>query len=87
MNEQEKTPIERLADLLAEMTYRAMEAERQRDAARDDSDQWYRNYKNVEGKYYQAKDALSAKIEENKKLQKTIGDYIEKIENGEHVDE
>ena len=40
MNEErEKTPIELIADLLATVTARAVEAERQRDEARRSSDE------------------------------------------------
>ena len=43
MNEKTNSPISILADTLAEMTERAMEAERQRDAAKEDATNWYQN--------------------------------------------
>lgn len=80
MNEKTKTPIELMAALLAEMTERAMEAERQRDAAKEDASNWYQHYT-------EAKKALAAQIEENQELQNAIAKCIENIENGEQVNE
>ena len=54
MDEKTKTPIELMADLLATMTARAIEAERQRDEAEKSSDEWYQNW--------QAKDAALSEI-------------------------
>lgn len=45
MDNQEHTPIELMAQLLADMTERAMNAERERDAERENSNEWYRLYK------------------------------------------
>jgi inorganic pyrophosphatase len=80
MNEKAKTPIESLADLLAEMTERAMKAERRLAASQEDASNWYQHYT-------EAKKALAAQIEENEELHKAIANCIEKIENGEQVDE
>lgn len=80
MNENAKTPIERMAALLAEMTERAMEAERQLAASQEDASNWYQHYT-------EAKKALAAQIEENQELQNAIEKCIEKIENGEQVNE
>lgn len=43
MDEKIKSPIELMADLLATMTARAVEAERQRDEAQKSSDEWYQH--------------------------------------------
>lgn len=45
MDKQKNTPIELMAQLLAEMTERAMNAERERDAEREISNEWYCSYK------------------------------------------
>ena len=45
MDKQTHTPIELMAQLLANMTERAMNAERERDAERENSNEWYRLYK------------------------------------------
>lgn len=45
MDKQEHTPIELMAQLLANMTERAMNAERERDAERENSNEWYHLYK------------------------------------------
>lgn len=45
MDKQKNTPIELMAQLLADMTERAMNAERERDAECENSIEWYRSYK------------------------------------------
>ena len=50
MNEENRpSPIQSLTDLLAEMTTRAVEAERQRDEAQKRSDEWYAYYQRKDG--------------------------------------
>lgn len=68
MDNQKKTPIEVLTDTLGEMTERAMEAERQRDAAKEDAANWFQisQRKDVQIKELEAK--LKAETEE---LQRT----------------
>ena len=81
INEKTTTPIGCMAALLAEMTERAMEAERQRDAAKDESDQWYRHYQNLEAKLKDAEASLAAQIKENEVLREAIAEYIESMHN------
>lgn len=80
MNEKTKTPIGSLADLLAEMTERAMEAERQRDAAKEEAGNWYQYYHNQTEMLTETRAALHKKIEENEKLKNKIEEYIERME-------
>ena len=82
MNEKTRTPIESMAALLAEMTERAMEAERQRDAAKDDADQWYHGYLRKTAELEEAKNRLAAKTKENEELRGAVEAYIEKYEKG-----
>lgn len=82
MNEKTKTPIERMAALLAEMTERAIEAERQRDAAREDASNWYQLYHDKNEKLNRAETALAAQIKENEELQSSIKAYIENMQKG-----
>lgn len=82
MNEKTLTPIQRMAALLAEMTERAMEAERQRDAAREEAANWYQHYQNKDAKLNEVKAALTAQTKENEELRSTIAAYIENIQKG-----
>lgn len=82
MNEKTQTPIQRMAALLAEMTERAMEAERQRDAAREDASNWYQHYQNKVAKLNDTEVALAAQAKENEELRSTIAAYIENIQKG-----
>lgn len=81
------TPIERMAALLAEMTERAMEAERQRDAARDDADQWYINYRNKAAELSEAEAKLAAQVKENEELRGVITEYMQNTQKGETENE
>lgn len=82
MNESSITPTERIASLLAEMADRAMEAERQRDAAKEDATQWYQSYLRKSEQLEEAREELAAQREENEKLQSTIVTYIDELEKG-----
>ena len=87
MDEKTTTPIERMAALLAEMTERAMEAERQRDAARDNENNWYRLYCDRNTELDGVKAALADQIKENEKLRGTITEYIENMQKGAQENE
>ena len=82
MNEKTTTPIGRMAELLAEMTERATEAERQRDAAREEADDWYRNYLRTKTQLEGTEAELTTKTKENEVLMETLGEYIEKLQKG-----
>lgn len=76
MDEKMTTPIGCMAALLAEMTERAMEAERQRDAAKEDAGNWYQHYLSKVEQLKAAEAKQAALIEENKGLRDTIAEHI-----------
>lgn len=80
MYEKKMTPIGSMAALLAEMTERAMEAERQRDAAIKDSENWYQLYLTKNAKFNEVDDALAAQKKENEELRQKIAEYIENMQ-------
>ena len=82
MDNSTKTPISRMAELLAEMTERAVEAERQRDAAKQDAENWYQIYHAKAEKLEEAEAALAAQIKENEELRSAISEYIENMQKG-----
>lgn len=82
MKETSRTPIESMAALLAEMTERAMEAERRWDAAKEDAAQWYQHYKNVADKLEVANAEKAAQIKENEELRTVLAEYIDKLKGG-----
>lgn len=83
MNEKTRTPIESMAALLAEMTERAMEAERQRDAAKEDADEWYRNYLRKNTELSEMSALLAAQRKENAELRSSISEYIDTMQRGQ----
>ena len=70
MNENTKSPVQLMADLLGEMTQRALDAERERDEARKDA----------ELKEAQAK--LSAEIEEHQRTRDKLREALENKAKG-----
>lgn len=71
MDKQKNTPIELMAQLLAEMTERAMNAERERDAECENSYEWYRSYKTKSEELTKTKaelEATKAELEHTKLL-------------------
>ena len=87
MDEKTKAPIGRMADLLAEMAERAAEAERQRDEAKEDSNQWYQNYLTIKSQLIAAEEELAARIKENEELRGSFAEYIENMEKGAQENE
>ena len=62
------TPIELMAALLADMTARADKAERERDAAKKDSDKWYNAYMSMKERAEEAEEMRDAAIAGNETL-------------------
>ena len=83
MENKPKTPLQVMADTLAEMTERAMEAERQRDAAKEDANNWYNLYAQKDAKHKEAEAKLAAEIEAHKCTQRSVRALIEKYEKKE----
>jgi hypothetical protein len=71
-----------MAALLAEMTERATEAERQRDAAKEDAQNWYSLYHDKDVLLKRAEAALSEQIKENEELRSAVREYIGNMQNG-----
>ena len=72
-----RNPIGVLASALAVMTERAYDAERQRDAAREDASNWYDLYQRKDAQVKDLEAKLAAEIAEHKKtrnaLQRVMG--------------
>lgn len=83
MNEKTNSPISILADALAAMTERAMEAERQRDAAKEDATNWYQMYQKKDKHLLETLEKLSAEVEEHKKTRQALQHALTPEQNGE----
>ena len=86
MSEKTMTPVGRMAALLAETTERAVELERQRDAAKEDAENWYRLFSDRDKKLHETKVALDAQIKENEELRSAIAEYIKLTECIENIE-
>lgn len=82
MNEQIKSPIEMLTDLLGEMTARALEAERQRDEALKSSDEWYQNWQRKDAQLKEVEEALKLEKENHERTSKELYEYIVMAKKG-----
>ena len=65
--ETKKNPIWLVTELLAEMTARVVEAERQRDEAQKSSDEWYAYYQKKTEELKELEAKLAAETEEHQK--------------------
>ena len=87
MNKIKKSPIGCMADLLAEMSERVMEAEREKDAAKEDAENWYLHYLEKSEQLKAAEAKLTAQMEENEEIMNTIAECIGQLEENEENEE
>ena len=87
MNDTTKSPIELMAELLANMTARAVEAERERDEAQKSSDDWYKNWQTKDAALKEAEAKLLAEIGEHQETRRQLREALNNQEgdqkNGE----
>ena len=83
MDKNIKTPIEALAFTLGEMTARAMEAERQRDAAKEDANNWYDLYQRKEAQVKDLELKLETEMEAHRKTRKDLQRALASTQKGE----
>lgn len=82
MDEKTKSPVALMADLLATMTERAMAAERQRDEARKNADDWHTYYVRKAEQLEEAEAKLAAEIEEHQITRKVLRDMLDNTQKG-----
>lgn len=76
MDKKTKTPIELMADLLATMTARAIEAERQLDEAKKSSDEWYQHWQDKDAALKEADAKLRAEIGEHQETRRQLREAL-----------
>ena len=74
--ETKKNPIQLVTELLAEMTARAVEAERQRDEAQKSSDEWYAYYQKKTEELKELEAKLAAETEEHQKTRQQLREAL-----------
>jgi len=80
MDEKSKSPIELMADLLATMTARAVEAERQRDEAQKSSDEWYQHWQDKDSALKEAEAKLADEIAEHQATRQQLREALKNQE-------
>lgn len=76
MDKETKSPIELVTELLAIMTARAVEAERQRDEAQKSSDEWYNNWQRKDAELKAAEAKLHAEIGEHQETRRQLREAL-----------
>lgn len=74
--ETKKNPIQLVTELLAEMTARVVEAERQRDEAQKNSDEWYAYYQKKTEELKELEAKLAAETEEHQKTRQQLREAL-----------
>ena len=74
--ETKKNPIWLVTELLAEMTARVVEAERQRDEAQKSSDEWYAYYQKKTEELKELEAKLAAETEEHQKTRQQLREAL-----------
>lgn len=74
--ETKKNPIWLVTELLAEMTARVVEAERQRDEAQQSSDEWYAYYQKKTEELKELEAKLAAETEEHQKTRQQLREAL-----------
>ena len=59
MNEEIKSPVQLMADLMGQLAERVAEAERQRDEASRSSDEWYQHWQTKDAQLKAANDRIA----------------------------
>lgn len=83
MEDNKGTPVEILTAALAEITQRAMEAERQRDVEKARGDEWYDNWQ----RQGQELGKVKMQLEATEKIVAKLEAYIKKMEEGAPTNE
>ena len=76
MDKETKSPIELVTELLAIMTARAVEAERQRDEAQKSADEWYQNWQRKDAELKEAEAKLHAEIGEHQETRRQLREAL-----------
>ena len=74
--ETKKNPNWLVTELLAEMTARVVEAERQRDEAQKSSDEWYAYYQKKDAELKETAAKLAAETEEHQKTRQQLREAL-----------
>ena len=81
MNENKRSPVERLTDALADMSILAIEMEQERDEARDRENEWYQNYLRKSEQLKETERLLAIEMEEHRKTKQAFREAVEFYEN------
>ena len=77
MDDKSKSPISLMADLLATMTERALEAERMRDEAKEGAEDWYRYYQEKDAQLKETKARLAEEIKAHRETRQALQKALE----------
>ena len=76
MDKETKSPLDLVTELLAVMTARAVEAERQRDEAQKSADEWYQNWQRKDSELKEAEAKLTEEIAEHQNTRQQLREAL-----------
>lgn len=76
MDKETKSPLDLVTELLAVMTARAVESERQRDEAQKSADEWYHNWQRKDAELKEAEAKLTAEIAEHQNTRQQLREAL-----------
>lgn len=80
MDNNTRTPIELLTDMLAAMTERAVAAEKERDEVKARSLDWYKSWERVDKAHKETQAALAEEIREHQKTKAELEEAIHAVD-------
>lgn len=82
MNEEIKSPVQLMADLLGQLAERVAEAERQRDEASRSSDEWYQHWQTKDAQLKETEAKLAKEIEEHQSTRQALREALYNMQKG-----
>ena len=77
MDDMKKSPIELVTELLAKMTERAQNAEREIAKAKKDADDWYKNFLNKDAQYVKLNNKLAEEVAAHSETRQALREALE----------
>lgn len=82
MGENKNHPIRQLTNHLSDLIIRLLDTERERDEARQSSEEWYQNWQRKDAQLKEAEAKLAAEIEEHQRTREALREALKNAEKG-----
>ena len=82
MDENKNHPIRQLTNHLSDLIIRLLDTERERDEARQSSEEWYQIWQRKDAQLKEAEAKLAAEIEEHQRTREALREALKNAEKG-----